>query len=368
MTTLAAVATSAAAAIAVPGFRDTLGLGPARHVVICLIDGLGARLLERHATLAPRLASLAGGSIDAAFPTTTPVGLATLGTGLLPGAHGMVGAAFWLPESDLMLHPLQWGDEPTPVAVQPEPTVFERAARAGVRVVSVSPAAYRGSGLTRAALRGAEYRSAEDIPERVREAVAARAGSDRSLAYVYWGELDRTGHEHGVDSEPWRAALQRADQLVDGLVASAEPGTLVLVTADHGMVDCHTRIAVEDDPMLAAGVHRIGGEPRMRHVYTRPGAAADVAAAWRERLAGQVRVMRRAELVDTGLLGPVDPSLADRIGDVVAVCQGDVLLASRSDVLVSSLVGQHGALTDDEVLIPALVHHGEASASTGLAR
>jgi hypothetical protein len=32
------------------------------------------------------------------------------------------------------------------------------------------------------------------------------------------------------------------------------------------------------------------------------------------------------------------------------------MLATRGDALVSSLIGQHGALTDDEVLIPALLH------------
>ena len=357
--TLAEVATSAAAALRVPGFRDTLGVGPAHHVVICLIDGLGAELLARHPQEAPTLSAMSGEPISAAFPTTTPVGLATLGTGLLPGAHGVVGASFWLPDSDVMLHPLQWGDDPTPVAVQPEPTVFEQAARDGAQVAMISPAAYRHSGLTRAALRGGDYRSAEDIDGRLAEADAVRRSSTRSLSYVYWGELDRTGHEHGVDSEAWRTGLRRADRLVAGLCEGAPPGTTVLVTADHGMVDCRTRIAIDDDPVLMAHVVRVGGEPRMRHVYAERGAAADVAAAWRGRLGGRARVMSRVELVDAGLLGPVDAALADRIGDVVAIAEDDVILASRTDALVSSLVGQHGALTADEVRIPALVHRGD---------
>ena len=358
VTTLAQVATSAAAALGVPGFDDAVGIGPARHVVTCLVDGLGANLLARHAELAPRLASMTGAPISAVFPTTTPVGLGSFGTGLMPGVHGLVGASFLLPESDQMLSPLQWGGDPVPVAVQPEPTVFEAVARSGVTMTTVSPEAYRESGLTRAVLRGGSYRGADTLDARLEQVGAILRSESRSFTYVYWAELDRTGHEFGVDSDEWRAALVRVDALVDGLAGTLPPGSALLVTADHGMVDCarSERIQVDDRAALMAGVERIGGEPRARHIYTRLGAAADVADAWQSEVGDVVRVMSRADVVASGLLGDVDAALADRIGDVMAVATGGAMLATRGDALVSSLIGQHGALTDDEVLIPALLH------------
>ena len=44
--TLADVGTSAGAALGVPAMVDRLGLGPARHVVVCLIDGLGWQVVR----------------------------------------------------------------------------------------------------------------------------------------------------------------------------------------------------------------------------------------------------------------------------------------------------------------------------------
>lgn len=354
---LADVSASAAAAIGLPGFTDRLGLGEARHVVICLIDGLGWQSLRGHADLAPRMTALEGGAIRAVFPSTTPVGLASLGTGLMPGMHGLVGASFEYPETGEVLSPLQWGSNPTPVAVQPEPTVFEQVARAGVRMTTVSPAAYADSGLTRAVLRGAAYAPAEDIAERVAALQAAQSGADRSFTYVYWPHLDRTGHEAGVASSPWRLALGRADDLVGRLGDVLAPGSAMVVTADHGMVDCpdDRRIDIEADPRLCAGVRRVAGEPRARHVYVERGAAADVLAAWREVLGDRARVLSRLELAESGLLGEVDPALEDRLGDVMAIPEGDWMLASRVDPTVSSLIGQHGATSADEVLIPALI-------------
>lgn len=342
-----------------PGFTDVLGLGAARHAVICLVDGLGDRLLARNADLAPTLAGLTGAAITAPFPTTTPVGLGSLGTGLLPGTHGLVGASFLLPEIGAVLQPLHWGTDPSPLAVQPEPTVFERAARAGMRTTAAGPAAYAGSGLTRAALRGMDYRGCETAAERAEVVRAVTAATDPSLTYVYWAELDRTGHEFGVDSAEWRSALVRVDQLVARVLESLGGGAVLIVTADHGMVDGTDRIAVDADPSLTDGVAHVAGEPRARHVYTHEGAQGEVLAAWRERLAGRADVLSRADIVASGLVGDVDPALEERIGDVVAIARGGTCLTTRADALVSSLIGQHGALTDDERAIPALVFRAD---------
>jgi Type I phosphodiesterase / nucleotide pyrophosphatase len=355
---LAQVGTSAAAAVGVPGFTDELGVGECRRVVVCLVDGLGWRALQQHQDLAPQLCALSGGPIDAVFPTTTPVGLGSLGTGLMPGSHGLVGASFLYPETGELLSPLNWGSEPVPVAVQPEVTVFERVARSGVAMATVSPAAYEGSGLTRAVLRGAAYHPAEDLRQRVDAVAEIMAGSRRSFTYVYWAELDRVGHEFGVDSDRWRAALGRADRLVAGLVDALVPGATLVVTADHGMVDCpeDVRIHVDDDRRLMTGVRRIAGEPRARHLYVDPGAAIDVQQAWSDVVGDRAIVLTRQQLVADGYFGLVDPVLAERIGDVMAIPTGGTMFASRSDATVSRLLGQHGALTPDELLVPALVH------------
>ena len=58
-----------------------------------LVDGLGWNLLRRAAREAPYLASLLGDArpITVGVPSTTVTSLASLGTGLAPGQHGMVG-------------------------------------------------------------------------------------------------------------------------------------------------------------------------------------------------------------------------------------------------------------------------------------
>ena len=325
---LADVLTSAAAGLGVSGFSDVLGFGDVQHAVVCLIDGLGWNLLREYGEHAPTLTAASGYPIASVFPTTTPSALGSMGTGLLPGAHGLVGASFLLPETNQVLWPLKWKSEQ--------------------------------SGLTRAVLRGARYLSAEDIAQRARALHSATSRGGRTLTYIYWAELDRVGHGSGAGSRQWIESLGRADSLVAALREILPAHSAMLVTADHGMVNCppESRIAIESHPDLVADVILVAGEPRVRHVYARPMHRRDIAARWTERLGDRARVYTKDELIAEGLYGPTDNDLAERIGDVIAVAQGTTSMTSVRDRRSSGLIGQHGALTLDEWEIPAVLLRG----------
>ena len=72
-------------------------------------------------------------------------------------------------------------------------------------------------------------------------------------------------------------------------------------------------------------------------------------------------VLHREEAIEHGLFGEVDPSLEDRIGDVIAIAQEDwAMCSAQVDPKPSGLRGLHGALTDEELLVPAIVLRGRA--------
>ena len=359
---LAHVIPSAAAGLGVPGFWDLLGIGEGyRHIVILLIDGLGLHALQAQLDSAPFLASCSIRSVQAAVPTTTPTGLATLGTGLPPGGHGLVGASFLVEGHRGLLHPLNWQDSPAPIAIQPQPTLFERLVARGLTVTTVAPRAYEDSGLTRAALRGGLYRGADSVGERLAETMRSIEDSQRALTYVYWPDLDRTGHGHGVDSDHWRYELQHVDYLAERIQSMLGPDDLLLVTADHGMVDCgeDDRIDIDGISLLRHQVRLIGGEPRCRYIYTRPGHAEEVAENWRSEVGDHAWVLTRSEAVSRGFFGDLDPHMGSRIGDVIAWAKDRWSLSSAMvDDRVSRLRGQHGSLTPDEVEIPLITARG----------
>jgi hypothetical protein len=357
---LADVLPSVLGALGVSGEHNALGLPASQRYCVLLIDGLGWNLLQAHPAQAPYLGSLSGRAITVGSPATTATSLTSFGTGLPPGRHGVLGYTTRIPGGTTLLNALQWDPSVDPVAYQPHPTLFERASRAGVAVTVVGRRRFRNSGLTTVGLRSPGFRGADSLGERVAAAAMGAAGSP-SLTYVYDGDLDFTGHKAGCSSPAWRHQLAMVDRFAEELFDALPAGTVLVVTADHGMVDVDSadRVDVDQVAALREGVALVGGEARFRHVYTDDGAAADVSAAWRSVLGERAVVLTRDEAVAGNWFGAVEGRVMERIGDVVVSVNGNCAVEMRSAFPIeATLVGLHGALTEDEMLVPLLVAEG----------
>ena len=338
---------------------------PTRKACLFLIDGMGRELLAEHARHAPYLTELLeqpghGYTLTAGFPSTTSTSLASIGTGLPPGAHGMLGYRLMVPGSGRLMNFLRWDQNVDPLEWQPRETMFERMSAAGIAVTHVAAPRFADSGLTRSVFRGARFSGAESPDEQARRAVDALRAADRSFVYLYYRDLDFIGHTSGVGSPRWREELAYVDGLVQRLAELLPSDATLFVTADHGMVDVplDRRIDMDQDWELRAGVALLGGEARARHVYATPGAARDVLAIWQERLEGIALVRGRDQAVAEGWFGPpaeVDTGMAARVGDVIVAMRGNwAVIASERETVDSRQVGMHGSLTPAEQLVPLL--------------
>ena len=365
--TLSDVLPAVAAGLGVPGYAGATGLAlpPADRVCVFLVDGLGWELLRAHPDEAPFLASLlesslagTGRPLAAGFPATTATSLASVGTGLPPGEHGLAGYTVAVPGEDRLMNQLRWQPYLDPEVWQPHPTVFRRADAAGVATCQVSSPTFEQTPLTRVALSGGTFLGRLTGEERMDLAAERLAAADRTLVYTYYSELDAMGHRHGVDSDAWRGQLMVVDRLAQRLAEQLPPRSALYVTADHGMTDVapEQRIDFDEDWELGAGVRLLGGEGRARHVYAVPGAARDVHAVWREVLGEQMWIATRDQAIALGWFGPVvEERVHRRIGDVVAVASDDIaVIASRAEPGESAMIGLHGSMVPSEQLVPLI--------------
>ncbi|MEV0255626.1 nucleotide pyrophosphatase/phosphodiesterase family protein [Streptomyces sp. NPDC050732] len=352
----------------VDGFTPVIPeLAPADRNCVFLIDGLGWEQLKAHPAEAPFLTSLlrssrggTGRPVTAGFPATTATSLASVGTGLPPGAHGLPGYTVRDPATGELMNQLRWNPWTDPHAWQPYPTVFQLAHDAGVHTAQVSSPTFEHTPLTKVALSGGSFRGRVSGEDRMDLAAEQLAAGDRSLVYTYYAEVDGKGHRFGVDSDAWRGQLMYVDRLVQRLAEQLPPRSALYVTADHGMLDIpfddESRVDFDADWELRAGVALLGGEGRARHVYAVPGAENDVLTVWREVLGEQFWVAGRDEAIAAGWFGPhIDQRVYGRIGDVVAAAHADVaIIASEREPKESALVGMHGSMTPVEQLVPLL--------------
>lgn len=357
------------------------GDGPG--AVVVLVDGLGLEMLHQRRGHTPTLRrwlvqgydgndSGSSTGILTCRPSTTAAALTTLGTSALPGTTGMVGysvlrpglgpalPASTVPGSAQVLSLITWqgDDAPSPRAWQDVPTIFERISRGSA--VSIGPARFAGSGLTEAALRGAEHRGADRMEDRPGLAAEAlRRGTP--LVYLYVGELDHTGHKHGWRSPQWLAQLERLDAAMAELARRVPAGTRIILSADHGMVDTDAdhRIELTAHRELVRDVVAVAGEPRLTHLHVADGnadLAAEVAHRYRQVLGERAAWIGTREQAAEHL-GALSPRARGVVGDVVVAMAGTWVLVDprvHSEPAIA-MPGVHGSFTPAETRVPLLV-------------
>ena len=385
---------------------DQLGDAQA-PIVMVLVDGLGWQMLRERAGHTPNLRRLLADSdyLHTCAPSTTAAALTTLATGVYPGAHAMVGYAVRDP---LLRGHLGAGHVPGPGDVfdlitfknsshdpltwQSVPTLIERAnakASAGcgpqLGAVSIGRSKFAGSGLSLAAWRGFKHIGVDALDQRPYQAYRAiKEGA--KLVYLYVGELDHAGHNHGWHSDKWLEALEALDAMVGQLLRRLPAGTRIVLTADHGMVDTDRRhrIDLAKEKELAKDVVAVAGESRFLQLYvpddvaSAPAAGGSARGAAGTQAAGGVvenngrkelaqRVAKRwAEFLGdraiwvgtdpSPLMGPLSPGARAAVGDVlVALNDNWTVVDSRVQSFhATQLIGVHGSLTPVELEVPLI--------------
>jgi hypothetical protein len=345
------------------------------RVVFVYFDAFGWTFLERHAGHPLFARARSDGilvQLTAQFPSTTTAQVATIHSGLPVSEHGLYEWHVYEPALHRLITPLLFsfaGDgvrgtlagQIDPDEVFPSDSIYAGLAGAGVRSAVVLPATIAGEAPNIALLRGADVVPFGNAADGL-AAVASALGGGAGYAHVYLDELDSLMHVVGTDD----AAVDILTRnVLDDLHRAPFPsGTLVLLTADHGMspVDPARTVYVNEAwPELADHLERgADGKPlapagscRDLFLHVRDGQVDEVCAELGERLQGVADVVPVDELLEEGILSEPSPRLRSRLANVVALPRyGEAVYWLEQERFTQTLHGQHGGLSPQEMEIP----------------
>jgi hypothetical protein len=314
--------------------------------VLLLFDGLGTVQLDHPA--AASLRNALRGSIDAPFPATTTVSLATIATGLSPSQHGLLGYQSWLPDVDRVVNTIKWTTlwgEPVEYDTSPflpSPNLWERLVAAGAEPITVQPGNFLGSPLSKALYRGCRIEPVFTLDE-IADATVQLAAQPNRLVFAYLPHVDFAAHVFGQGSDEYTDTVTTVARVWEQVAAHLPDGAVMVGTADHGHVDFPKDHQVSI-PKAAHDDRTFYGDGRAMFVLGEGASLADeLPATW----------FPIKDAVDWWGPGPRHSAFADRAPDGVLLADDDILLLHRhSD---DRMVGNHGAMTEAERLIPLLV-------------
>ena len=310
-------------------------------------------------------------------PSTTCAALTSIWTGKSPAEHGIVGYEQWLKEygmvANMITHaPFSFEGQVgslrhagfAPTEFLSSATLGSHLTQAGVGSYALQPSSLLGSGPSEMFLPNVTrigYHSTSDLCVSLRQLIEATP-NEKMFVYAYWSEVDTLSHRYGPDDE--RVLYEFADLslaiqnlLFAKLSTTLRKGTLFMMAADHGQI--HTEqdphYDLRNHPNLSRRLHmQPTGENRLIYLFIKPGQIEAVREYIERTWPNQFAILDSAYAIDTGLFGSgtVSPRLFERVGDVVLAARGSAYL--WWGVKENPLVGRHGGLTPDEMLVPLL--------------
>ncbi len=354
-----------------------------RRVILVLVDALALHRLQRWMAdgTAPVWSRLAEqgllSALTSVVPSTTATALTSLWTAKSPAEHSVVGYELWLKEygvvSNMILHsPITFENDAGSLAragFNPEqflglPTLGTHLAQYGIKSYALQHRSIIRSGLSQMFLKDAQvhgYLTSSELWVNLRHLLESNP-TTRQYFWVYTGQLDHYSHYYHPDDERVAAEFgefSRAfeQQFLERLSPALRHHTLVLLTADHGMLATQRspRYDLRNHPELRQLLHILPtGEHRLMYLFTRPGKEAEIREYYQQAWPGQFAFLDPTEAVASGLYGPGSPHprLSDRLGDLIAMARDEAYLwwADKDN----PLIGQHGGLSAEEMIVPLL--------------
>lgn len=347
-------------------------IGGAEHYVFLMLDGFGMNFVDELPDNSFAKSSVSQ-ELSAVFPTSTGPNLVSIGTGAWPIAHGNLGWHVFIPRLGERITSLLWqrtsdGKSLTEVGFAPQELLRAPMADFGARgsYTHVTDANIVGSPWTNITgqreTRGYEYgaNAVAQVVEHVAGVIAEAAGP--TFTYVYWMCVDSLAHGEGIDHPMTRLAVGMTDALVEHLAEAVHGKATLIATADHGHVrageDAYD-VILPDDPLRDMLMASPGGEERMMYFHAAAGQSENFAAQFQDRFGERFMLMRSADAIECGLLGPpssADPAVRERAGDFIAVSRGIWAMAFPDPARDYSVnKSTHGGITDSETQVPLIV-------------
>lgn len=349
-----------------------------RKVLVLTLDGLGWHNLVHVAARQPRPAQLldraARWPLTTVFPSTTTAAMSSLATGLPPAAHGVIGYTMYFPEYARVYNMINFTADDSsresllasgfePEHYLPKPGWLARLQAKGVLASVFSYGAYVGSGLSRMLYADCAvhpYIGLGDLFAQLRDLLGA---SLPQCHFLYWSTLDTIAHLYGAGSEAYAMeATAVFSALQELLLPHLDADTALIITADHGHIDGDDAQLIA---MRASNSHArlrapAAGEGRALQLFLKPEEIADVRATLTadDRLV----VLTKEDVLARRLLGtPLRDDLDPRLGDLLLLPRGSARISfDTARRPHTAMIGRHGGLSMEEMVVPLLVYGGAA--------
>lgn len=314
-----------------------------KHVVLMVLDGMGRHIIDKNCSNGSILKTHQVMNLHSVFPPTTVAATTTFTTGLAPIESGWLGWNLYLNNTDLAI------------------TLFKNEVYAtsapftNFKVEDVIPRDYWYNHLKRAkhytiypSWGENGVNSLSEAFDKVKEICTKE---ESNFTYMYWDEPDALMHEYGTTSQIVKVKLLEIEELVNKLSEELPNETIVLITADHGLIDVEPLELVNYPDFMECLSKPFAGEGRFAQFYVKENKQEEFKELFNKYFSESFMLMSKKEFLDSKMAGINEPNkvVEYALGDFVAIGTGSYYFTQqiKEDDLIFK--AHHAGITPDEM-------------------
>jgi predicted AlkP superfamily pyrophosphatase or phosphodiesterase len=344
-------------------------------IVLFVLDGFGYNRLLAHIEKFKRTFYdlVDRGTLHAltsTFPSTTSTALTSIFTALPPSEHGVIGFNMFVEPYGLIVntldmrpvygfgHGIDVADDFSNNAIPWSSALKDY----GVKVKTLTRRNVIGSGLSKVIHKHQDligYALASDMVSQCRKLLEH---PEPMFICAYYGGVDTVEHTYGPYSEEATDEIRLLENLLkeslsDRLPTETKSKTLLIVTADHGVVKSLQTYMLNEPQISNYYLIPPTGDLRAAFFFPKYGQEEKLKEALERNIQG-FTIMPSKELIEKEAFGPVVKRdwLQTRVGTIAALSQSKNSIAYQYVVRehYQNIYGAHGGMTPEEMIVPLL--------------
>lgn len=355
-------------------YRNAVG---AKKIVLFLIDGLGFNLFQKASLDYAFFRNLKNNgftsNITTVFPSTTAAALNTLYSGLYPLEHGLPEWYIYFPELDAVLESLPFKPidprdliktlSPSKDILFKDKTIFKYLNEGGISPFSLVPKNLMNSLYTQTSCFGSEIVGYEDF-EGLNQILIGLINKTkvRMFVSVYYPMIDEISHQFGHLSQRVQIEISKLSDGLQNFIDRTDQGissdVALMLASDHGQitVDLKNTIYLDEIEGLAECLENPPtGGIRNAFLNIKKDKKEFALELLIKHLADKAYILETEKAIKKNFFGKSDDSerFLKRTGNILLVALSDYTLGYHyTKDFELKLLGRHGGLSEDEMLIP----------------
>ena len=322
-----------------------------KNVVLFVCDGLGFYNLKELLKNEDFLNKQEIFKLSSVFPPTTAAATTTLLSGLTPSEHHWFGWDMYFKDTDETISVFLNKIKDTKIS--PKINVVDRDYMKYKNIVDlINENSNNSAYFAYPFSLDNKCLNIDEVIERIKKLTKENT---KKFIYAYIENPDKLMHKYGINSKEVIEEVQSINKKIEKLSKELK-NTLILVTADHGLINTETILLKKSLPEMYKMLERTTSiEPKCVGIKLKEKRKKEeFIKLYEENLKSDFKLLNQEEVIKSKLFGNEDSSyLRDNIGDYLLIGTKNKLLIDNNEV--PNFKAGHAGFTKEELTVPLII-------------